>query len=215
MLSEPSAEPATAPPDEKSEFSDFLSELRQEVEEEVTSPSPGAGAAEQEDLKEIFQEFQKGLKEQLGEEDFETHYNLGIAYKEMELVEEALGEFLLAEKSPQRHLDSLSMIAICLLELGREDEAEQKLRQGIDSAVTGSDEHKGLLYDLADLARRRGREEESQEHFGELWRMDSSYRDVAARAGAGKAPRGLGPDTSDTISPSSRESGKKGKVSFL
>ena len=49
-------------------------------------------------LEEIFREFKKGVEQQLSAEDYETHYNLGIAYKEMGLVDEAIGEFQLASK---------------------------------------------------------------------------------------------------------------------
>src|SRR6202011_547781 len=45
-------------------------------------------------LSEVFQEFRAELGE-LGEEDedLETHYNLGTAYREMGLLDEAIGEF--------------------------------------------------------------------------------------------------------------------------
>jgi len=163
------------------EFTGFLSELRDELDSTgVSTPAPAAG--DEESLGEIFQEFQEDLKEQLGEEDFETHYNLGIAYREMGLMEEALGEFAVSEKSFSRKLDSISMIALCLGEMGREEEAVTRLEEGLELAGEGSGEQKGFLYDLGDFYGRLGRSEESLKMFSRLYALDRSYRDVSSRA---------------------------------
>ena len=132
------------------------------------------------------------MKEQLGDEDFETHYNLGIAYKEMGLMDEAVAEFALAEKSPVRRLNAVSMIALCLREMGRFDEAALRLRTGISLAVEGSEDQKGFLYDLAALHEQAGRAVEAQEALRRLLAIDPGYRDVAARVGAAP-PRGERP----------------------
>jgi tetratricopeptide (TPR) repeat protein len=167
------------------DFSDFLSGLRQELEPQL-APGPAAAAPPlggEEGLSEIFQEFQRSVKEQLGDEDYETHYNLGIAYKEMSLMEEAVAEFTLAEKSPVRRLNAVSMIALCLREMGRFDEAALKLRTGISLAVEGSEDQKGFLYDLAALHEQAGRTAEMREALLRLLAIDPGYRDVAARVG--------------------------------
>ena len=191
--------PPAAPGGAGVDFADFLGDLRQELEGQgdLVPPPP----LEEAGLTEIFQEFQRSVKEQLGDEDFETHYNLGIAYKEMGLTEEAIGEFALAEKSPSRSLDALSMIALCLREQGRLDEAVQKLRTGIALAVEGSEQQKGLLYDLAAAHELAGRADLGQEALQRLHAMDPAYRDVGARLGVGKATPGT--------------PRKKSKVSYL
>lgn len=191
------------------EFSDFLSELRQELDTEEVSAS-GPPVSDEESLSEIFQEFQEGLKEQLDEEDFETHYNLGIAYKEMELLKEALGEFVLSEKSQDRKLDSISMIALCLRDMGREEEAAAKIEEGLARAEKGSDEEKGFLYDLADLYSRHGREGDATMMFDRLFAMDPSYRDVSSRAPQGRRSR-----REDVEGPERTSRNKKPKVSYL
>jgi tetratricopeptide (TPR) repeat protein len=193
------------------DFSDFLSGLRQELSAEVTPAA--APAAEPEGLTEIFQEFQRHVKDQLGEEDFETHYNLGIAYKEMGLMEEALGEFSLSERSPVRQVDSVSMIALCLREMGRTEEAVKKLEEGLVSAREGSEEQKGLLYDLGSAYEQVGREAEAQETYRRLVYLDPAYRDVSSRVNASPAPAATpeaAPDTAAAPPPR-----KKPKVSFL
>lgn len=61
----------------------------------------------------ILQEFREGITKQLGDEDYETHYDLGIAYKEMGLFDEAIEEFQKAARGTIRFVDSCMMIAAC------------------------------------------------------------------------------------------------------
>src|SRR5689334_21271285 len=44
-------------------------------------------------LAELFEEFREAEEGDIVTEDFETHYNMGTAYKEMDLVDEAIQEF--------------------------------------------------------------------------------------------------------------------------
>jgi tetratricopeptide (TPR) repeat protein len=201
----PASPPPAQAPDAETEvlgFSNFLTGLRQELETQPAPEPPAPPQTGEEGLTEIFQEFQRSVKEQLGDEDFETHYNLGIAYKEMGLMDEAVAEFTLAEKSPVRRLNAVSMIALCLREMGRFDEAALRLRTGISLAVEGSEDQKGFLYDLAALHEQAGRATEAHETLLRLLAIDPGYRDVAARLGA--AP----PATSSPPR-------KKSKVSYL
>ena len=95
-------------------------DLSEELEKEMSAVPVGAPPKELKDMEldDIFTEFKKGVKEFLGDEDHETHYNLGIAYKEMGLVNEAIGEFQLAIKGAERFFDASSMLALCFKEKG-------------------------------------------------------------------------------------------------
>jgi len=99
-------------------------------------------------------------------------------------MDEAIAELMLAEKSPVRRLDAVSMIALCLREMGRFDEAALRLRTGISLAVEGSEDQKGFLYDLATLHEQAGRAADAQDVLRRLLDIDPDYRDVAARLGA-------------------------------
>jgi len=195
----PSAEPDV----EVSGFSDFLAALNKDAQAQPVAEAIASQPSQVEaGLTEIFQEFQRSVGEQVGEEDHETHYNLGIAYKEMGLLNEAITQFALAEKSQLRGLDALSMIALCLSELGRIDEAALKLRTGISLAVEGSENQKGLLYDLAALHEKAGRQTEARETLLLLLAIDPGYRDAAARVDAAPPAASAHPR-------------KKSKVSYL
>jgi tetratricopeptide (TPR) repeat protein len=69
-------------------------------------------------LAEMFREFKARVKEQLGEGDCETRYNLGIAYKKVGLIDEAIAEFTLAARDESRLLQCGSMLGLCFMEKG-------------------------------------------------------------------------------------------------
>ncbi|HDH51463.1 MAG TPA: tetratricopeptide repeat protein, partial [Nitrospirae bacterium] len=64
-----------------------------EEQEEATTAVEG-------DLKDIFGEFKKGIEAELGDKDASTRYDLGIAYKEMGLLDDAIQEFKISGKDP-------------------------------------------------------------------------------------------------------------------
>ena len=109
-------------------------------------------------LADIFREFQKGVDKQLGKEDYETRYNLGIAYKEMGLVDEAIAEFQLAAKDEARLLECASMLGICFLEKGMPKLAVKWFEKGLAAPGRTDEEYQGLRYDLAERARAGGRD---------------------------------------------------------
>jgi len=87
--------------------------------EKTERPSPkvqpagmSAGGREP-DVEALFQEFRKGGKAQAGDDEYKTHYDLGVAYKEMGLLAEAIEEFKQAARGPTRFVDACAMIAAC------------------------------------------------------------------------------------------------------
>src|SRR5256712_6148852 len=65
------------------------------------------------DVEALFQESRKGGKAPVGGDKYETHYDLGVAYKEMGLLTEAIEEFQRAARGPTRFVDACTMIAAC------------------------------------------------------------------------------------------------------
>ncbi|HEX6098583.1 MAG TPA: tetratricopeptide repeat protein [Thermoanaerobaculia bacterium] len=159
-------------------FFDLAAELESELadEEEVVSLSE-----EEQSLEEIFREFKKGVEQQLDSEDYDTHYNLGIAYKEMGLIDEAIGEFQLASKDPKRAVECASMLGLCFLEKGMPQLAIKWYRKGLEMPEITEEEHIGLLYDLASAYQEVGDTENAQRAFMEVYGMNSNYRDIVTR----------------------------------
>ncbi len=132
-------------------------------------------------LEEIFREFKKGVEQQLSAEDYETHYNLGIAYKEMGLVDEAIGEFQLASKDPGRAVECCSMLGHCFLEKGMPQLAIKWFRKGLEAPGIAEMSTAGMLYDLAQVYQDTGDMELAYKTFQEVYGLNANYRDVVQR----------------------------------
>jgi tetratricopeptide (TPR) repeat protein len=159
-------------------FFDLAAELESELAED---DEPIALSEEEQSLEEIFKEFKKGVEQQLDSEDYDTHYNLGIAYKEMGLIDEAIGEFQLASKDPKRAVECASMLGLCFLEKGMPQLAIKWYRKGLEMPEITEEEHIGLLYDLASAYQEVGDTEQAQKAFMEVYGMNSNYRDIVSR----------------------------------
>ncbi|HUG54440.1 MAG TPA: tetratricopeptide repeat protein [Vicinamibacteria bacterium] len=132
-------------------------------------------------LADIFKEFKKGVDKQLGKEDYDTRYNLGIAYKEMGLIDEAIAEFQLAAKDEARILECSSMLGICFLEKGMPKLAIKWFDKGLKAPGRSDEEYAALRYDLAGAHEAAGDADRALVLFTELYGQDANFRDVAAK----------------------------------
>jgi tetratricopeptide (TPR) repeat protein len=167
---------------EERRFFDLAAELEKELEEEETPEAPLLeGAGEEVSLEEIFREFKRGVEQQLSPEDYETHYNLGIAYKEMGLTDEAIGEFQIAAKDPARAVECCSMLGLCFIEKGLAPLAIQWFQKGLEAPTIKDAERWGLQYDLASVHEQTGDAGRAYELYLGIYGQNSNYRDVVAR----------------------------------
>jgi tetratricopeptide (TPR) repeat protein len=186
----PSPPSAPAPSlDEQSLFADEQNffNLADELEKDLAEQAPAANAPAmagpegEASLEEIFREFKKGVEQQLSAEDYETHSNLGIAYKEMGLIDEAIGEFQLASKDPRRAVECCSMLGLCFLEKGMPQLAIKWYHKGLETRDIKERETMGLLYDLAGVYQSTGDMDNAYRTFLEVYGLDAGFRDVAGR----------------------------------
>jgi len=164
------------------QFFNLAEELEKELAEEAAPVSAEMSRGEGEaSLEEIFREFKKGVEQQLSAEDYETHFNLGIAYKEMGLVDEAIGEFQLASKDPARTVECCSMLGLCFLEKGMPQLAVKWYRKGLEAPDIRELETVGLLYDLGCVYQNTGELEMAYRTFLEVYGLNTNYRDIVDR----------------------------------
>jgi tetratricopeptide (TPR) repeat protein len=168
--------------EQEDEFFDLATELEKELEDEVELEGEELLVApEEQSLEEIVEGFKKGMAETLSAEDYDTHYNLGIAYREMGLVDEAIGEFQLAAKDARYLVDCCSLLATCFLEKGFPELAIKWYKEGLESPTISEEETLGLWYELGELYFSIGEEDQARQQFVEIYGINSSYRDVGTR----------------------------------
>ncbi|MDA8086663.1 MAG: tetratricopeptide repeat protein, partial [Nitrospiraceae bacterium] len=122
----------------------------------------------------------------------EARYNLGIAYKEMGLLEDAIRELQSVLEDPEVGLRAASVLAACHMEKGQPASAIETLRRAIQKADPGHEIHWGLKYDLAAALEKNSAAQEALDLYMEICRWNPGFRDAASRVEALKkpAPRG-------------------------
>ena len=167
---------------EEEGYVDLAQELEAELAEEEALVEEATGEGQDEAiLDEVFKEFRKGVAEQLSEEDSDTHYNLGLAYKEMGLFPEAIGEFEIASKDPNFYLECCSMIAICYVEQGLFDQAASWYRRALEIEDLPRPAQLALMYDLASVLESAGDDIQALDLYSQVAELDPGYRDVGER----------------------------------
>lgn len=150
----------------------------------MTAPKRGIDPG----LAAIFDEFRTAAEEEespAADSDYETRYNLGIAYKEMELLDEAVEEFQIAASiaSPKdgtpRYLQCCNMLGHCFMLKEMPRLAVIWFKKGLEVPGHSEDEYQALRYDQGTSYEQMGDLDRAIEVFSEIYAVNISYRGVA------------------------------------
>jgi tetratricopeptide (TPR) repeat protein len=133
------------------------------------------------EIDEVFSQFKAGVQEQISKTDYATHYDLGIAYREMGLLDDAINEFTISKDDPARLVQSVTMIGLCLVTLGRVDDALELLRETLDSPALDEQGRLALIYEQGKIHEAQGNVEGALEMFNKVINSDPGFADVADR----------------------------------
>ncbi|MCA1555394.1 MAG: tetratricopeptide repeat protein, partial [Acidobacteria bacterium] len=157
------AKPAAPPPEEvglHSELADMFEEFRDEVEASESAATPG---------------------------DYETHYNTGLAYREMGMLDQAVEELqaAIALAAPHdgtpRYLQCCNLLGHCFMQKNMPRPAAMWFKKGLDTPGHTEDEYQALRYELGAAYEQMGDLERAIEIFSEVYGTDVNYRGVAAK----------------------------------
>jgi tetratricopeptide (TPR) repeat protein len=135
----------------------------------------------EESLDEVFAAFRERVEQEVGAEDFRTHYDLGIGYKEMGLLDAAMAEFEISVKSEDLFQVSCVMLALCCREQAQLDQAADWYRQALEAIEDGNSGGFALRYDLAEVLVESGDTGSALDLFRDVHQHDPDFRDVAER----------------------------------
>jgi tetratricopeptide (TPR) repeat protein len=139
---------------------------------------------EEQDFREMLTRFRQGIDENIEETDFQSHYDLGVAFKEMGLLDEAISEFQRALRAPEGKLRTSEALGVCFFEKGASVVAESILRRALELPSTGDQERLGILYWLGRAIEEQGKGAEARELYGRVFAVDIRFLDVGARVKA-------------------------------
>jgi tetratricopeptide (TPR) repeat protein len=139
---------------------------------------------EEQDFREMLARFRQGIDENIEETDFQSHYDLGVAFKEMGLLDEAIAEFQKALRAPEGKLRTSEALGVCFHDKGAFGVAESILRRALELPSTGDQERLGILYWLARALEEQGKPAEARDLYGRVFAVDIRFMDVGARVKA-------------------------------
>jgi tetratricopeptide (TPR) repeat protein len=126
------------------------------------------GTSPQISVEEVLSQFKKGVAETVPEEDAATHYELGIAYREMGLHDDAVNEFLIAARAPTRAADARYMIGNVRKEQGKLDEAVTAFEEAAAQTSASKTQKGAADYERGVLLEELGRDKEA------LWALKAA-----------------------------------------
>lgn len=139
---------------------------------------------EEQDFQEMLARFRQGIDENIEETDFQSHYDLGVAFKEMGLLDEAIAEFQKALRAPEGKLRTSEALGVCFHDKGAFGVAESIMRRALDLPASGDQERLGILYWLGRALENQGKGAEARELYGRVFAIDIRFMDVGARVKA-------------------------------
>jgi tetratricopeptide (TPR) repeat protein len=195
---------------EKTELADFVPRAKPEpVPAAVSAPGASRAAAPPPEarlngdmrdaesasvLSDILSELQEETAAPVGtEEDPETHYNLGIAFKEMGLLDEAIGELQKVCHSMDRGssfsqpIQAYTWLAQCLVDKGAPEAAVRWYKRALQLPRLDDGSRCAIYYDLALAFEASGDKKSALANFMEVYGSNIDFRDVASRIKALKS----------------------------
>jgi len=197
-LEEAEANAGGASGDESDESFALAEKLAEELDGEEVSNE----GVEELDVGSVFSQFKRGIKEQIAPEDSETHFDLGIAYKEMGLFEDSIHEFGLAGQDPLRACMAETMIGFCFIQQANFREAIKHFKQGLYAEQKTPAEELGLYYELGQAYEQLGDSDEALYYYQKVFKRDADFRDVRIRVLHLQSPHPEGGEAAQSLEPS-------------
>jgi tetratricopeptide (TPR) repeat protein len=136
---------------------------------------------EEADFQDMLRRFKQGIAENVDEGDHQAHYDLGIAFKEMGLLDEAIAEFQKALRSPTNRVPTYEALGQCFMEKAQYPMASTVLSRALHEKGMSEDQLVGVLYHLGRAAEEMNRPEDALGYYQRVFLVDITFRDVADR----------------------------------
>ena len=181
--------PAERPPDSQNQIG---AQALQASPAPRTVAPPQVPATTGTGLADVFQEFKDEVESGSAAEDPEIHYNLGLAFQEMGLLDEAIGEFqkvcqAIEQGQPfPQILQAYTWLAHCLVSKGV-PEASFRWYELALRAAPDNEARIAIRYELAEAYEAAGRKPEALGQYLEVYGSNIDYREVSQRIKALKS----------------------------
>lgn len=139
---------------------------------------------EQADFKDMLRKFKEGVSANVEDEDHEAHYDLGVAYKEMGLIDEAIAEFQKALRGTSARARTFEALGHCFVEKGQLPVAATILQRALAEKGVGDEALVGVLYLLGAIAEEQKQFADARKYYERVFAVDIQFRDIGDRLNA-------------------------------
>ncbi len=167
--------------DEFVNLSDWLAEDQAPKSTRMVVDEEAPTGDEEADFADMLKKFKQGVADNVDEEDFESHYDLGVAYKEMGLVDEAIAEFQKALRGATGRVRTYEALGQCFLEKQQFRVAATILGRALTEPGIGDDQLVGVLYLLGYASEALRNQTDALAYYQRVFAVDIQFRDVADR----------------------------------
>jgi tetratricopeptide (TPR) repeat protein len=172
---------AASPKDEYIDLGSFLTEDDKEVTTRFRVEETAPTGDEDRDFAELLSQFKSKVQKHVPAEDAAAHYDLGLAFKEMGLIDEAIGEFQIALRAGHMRLRVYEELGQCFLTKEQYNIAVKVLSRALETKFDDELELLGVYYHLGRAYEALGRRDEARDAYERVLGMDINFGDVTDR----------------------------------
>ena len=136
---------------------------------------------DQADFERMLKQFREKVSENIDAGDVMAHYDLGTAYMEMGLLDEAISEFQVVLRGTSDHLPTYEMLGQTFLQKEEPDAALRSLIRGLDAPCEVEEERVGIYYYIGLAHETNGDKETALEFYDRVFALDINFADVTER----------------------------------
>jgi tetratricopeptide (TPR) repeat protein len=148
---------------------------------EPTEDTDDESEASDEGLATMLSQFRARVDGQTGVEDAGDHYDLGIAFKEMGLVDEAIAEFQTALRGGEERLKVYEQLGHCFILKSQYNVAIKILKRAVQAPMQHESELLGVWYFMGQCYEELGQRNEARAAYEKVLAMDPDFADVPMR----------------------------------
>jgi tetratricopeptide (TPR) repeat protein len=136
---------------------------------------------EEADFTDMLEKFKAGVAANVDEEDYDSHYDLGIAYKEMGLIDEAVAEFQKALRGATQRIRAYEALGQCFIDRNEHDVAITVLGRALREPGMEDEDLIGVLYLLGFASEGSKKPRDAAAYYQRVFAIDIDFRDVSKR----------------------------------
>jgi tetratricopeptide (TPR) repeat protein len=136
---------------------------------------------EQADFTDMLEKFKAGVAANVDDEDYDSHYDLGVAYKEMGLIDEAVAEFQKALRGATQRIRAYEALGQCFIDRNEHDVAITVLGRALREPGMEDEDLIGVLYLLGFASEGSKKPRDAAAYYQRVFAIDIDFRDVSKR----------------------------------